>query len=393
MKLVPRNINGVTIGVDITKPNELFFEEEFVIKNPLISDIVSPADLCMAISPGNFTPLLMTWELLDKCSFSCSFCYIVGHSENKLIRFKDMKPHVNHLIELGLLYCTLTGGEATLHPDFIEIYTYLKKRGVIVEVYTNGSLITQEHIALFKKYPPYKIEISIYGMTQATFNHVAGTSKFSYHQILENILSLKESGANIICKTPVNKITEQEIYGIKDWCNKNDIKYYYSTDITNAYDGDNLSDFSADFSKKIQFEAEKLISIYTSEPEQFSKQQITSKTCYTCGIRNYGFHVNSKFALMPCSETHYPETTFEILKTGIDPALNKIREFVNAFTGKSISGCDGCEASLTCKMCAAKATIVRDDNGQIFDFKVPDNHCETQRSKSRAIAEYIMTSI
>ena len=41
-----------------------------------------------------------------------------------------------------------------MRKDFPDIYIYAKKLGMLITLYTNGSLINESIIELFKKYPP-----------------------------------------------------------------------------------------------------------------------------------------------------------------------------------------------------------------------------------------------
>lgn len=388
---VIRNIGGVDLMINPNKANEVFFEEDFIIANKIESEDLSPNDLCKYIAGNRYLPLIATWELLDKCSFGCSFCYIVGHSKYKVVKFNEMKPNIEKLIDMGLLYCMLTGGEATMHPDFAKIYRFLKESGVIVEVYTNGSLIDDTILELFRELPPYRIEVSIYGVTQNNFELVAGTDKFRFETVLDNILKLKNDNHNLRCKTPLNSTTLEEFENIAGWCKTNEVEFYYATNIYEAYDGIQLDKFAVDIETAMKFEAKKILDIeqrFTGEIDIYSNPK--GKTCYTCGIRNYGLHINSGFELMPCSETHFEQSKSSIRTVGIEKAIEKYRNFVSPFIGRDIIGCTGCEASNFCKMCSAKAEPVKDTFGNISDFKVPENHCENQRKKSRLIVQEIM---
>lgn len=391
MELIERTINGVDVAVDPHQSNAIFFDEQFLKSHSGIEPEITPVQICELLVGGTYHPLILTWELLDKCSFACPFCYIVGHTHRKIVRFKEMKPHIEHLVDLGLLHVVLSGGEATLHPDFLEIYCFLKERGVIVEVYSNGSLIHDEHINLFRRYPPYKLEITIYGLTQERFQEATGSTKFSHEEILKTILQLKRDGINVICKTPLNKLTEAEFDEIAAWCKAHQVPYYYSTSMSDAYDGVDLRQYQVTSTTEFRYETNKLKDIYSRYPKSFESITPAGKTCYTCGIRKYGLHINSGFQLQPCSETHFDETKSNLLETGISAAIQKYRTFVNGFIGKPIVGCSGCEASATCKMCSAKAETIRNDKDIIIDFKVPEGHCDRERKKIRAITELIIT--
>lgn len=389
MDAISRNINGISIMVEPHSSNEIFFEEEFLQNNSILQNIFTPNELCKLIAGEKYLPLILTWELTDKCSFKCPFCYIVGHSNNKIVRFLDVKSELKKLINQGLLYCMLTGGEATLHPDFIEIYSFLKENGVIVEVYTNGSLINEQIIELFKKYPPYKVEISIYGVTDGNFRKVTNTENFKCDQILTTVKKLKEQKFNIICKTPLNTLTEYEFEHIQKWCTENGISHYYSTSVYNAYDGESMSFYETDIMSFIKYEAERINEIEDLCPNDFKPN---SKSCYSCGIKNYGLHINSGFYLMPCTESHLEESRSNIIEVGIEKAIAKYRDFVEQFIDKDINGCSGCEASFHCKMCPARALPVRDSENKIYCFKVPENYCETHRLKHKKLIDKIMNN-
>ena len=67
------------------------------------------------------------------------------------------------------MWCLISGGEPLLRPDFPEIYLALKRHGLLVSVFTNACLVTEEHVELFRRYPPRDIEVSVYGATRETY--------------------------------------------------------------------------------------------------------------------------------------------------------------------------------------------------------------------------------
>ncbi|WP_418310343.1 radical SAM protein [Odoribacter laneus] len=381
--MVQRRINNVDVLINPYSANEIYFNSKFLEKNGSLVKSMSPSQLCGLISGCSYTPMLLTWELLDRCNFYCPFCYIVGHSHNEQVRFENIKSKIQELIDLGLLYCTLTGGEILLHKDFKEIYSFLKLSGVLVALYSNGYLIDNEIINLFKQLPPYKIEISIYGVDQKNFDKVTGTKGRDYQKVLDNILKLRDLGIKVKCKTPFNSITEDGFSKIGDWCNLNGIDYYYSTTIFQAYDGKNLNHFQSNFSSMISCEANKIQITDKSYPEIFDcEKQNTIKKCYTCGIKNYGLHINSNFELLPCQRTQIKECNYRIVDLGIKKSINLNRQFVNTYINKPIRGCTGCEASNTCKMCPAIAVPVYNNGNQIEAFSVPLGYCDFERERS-----------
>ena len=105
------------------------------------------------------TPLSFELELTARCNNDCRHCYINLPAGDLPARQKEWScdqigQFADQAVDLGFLWCLLTGGEPLLRPDFPDIYLMLKKKGLLVSLFTNACLLTREHIELFKKYPP-----------------------------------------------------------------------------------------------------------------------------------------------------------------------------------------------------------------------------------------------
>ena len=88
--------------------------------------------------------MFLTLELTSKCNYRCPFCFINTKDarENQLqqtIRFKDIKSDLEWLIDRGLLYCTITGGEPLVqYKDVIEIFKHVREIGLKTKLDTSG---------------------------------------------------------------------------------------------------------------------------------------------------------------------------------------------------------------------------------------------------------------
>ena len=101
-------------------------------------------------------PFAFDLEITARCNNDCSHCYInlpAGDKEVKEneLSLDEIKKITDEAVSLGTFWCLLTGGEPFLREDFFDIYLYLKKRGLLVSVFTNATLLTERHIQLFKK--------------------------------------------------------------------------------------------------------------------------------------------------------------------------------------------------------------------------------------------------
>ena len=149
-------------------------------------------------------PYVATFELLPNCNFECIHCYLGVHRQEKeMLSLKKVKHVLDELQNAGVLQLALTGGECTLRKDFPEIYRYAKKLGFIVTVFTNASNITDDLMDAFCEFPPFSVEISLYGASRETYRRV--TKRDAFDEVMSNIEKLYRSGIHFSLKTPLIK--------------------------------------------------------------------------------------------------------------------------------------------------------------------------------------------
>lgn len=125
-------------------------------------------------------PLSGTFELSPVCNFSCRMCYVrktpkeVAESPRGILTLEDWRRIAREARDSGLLYLLLTGGEPLLWPDFWTLYDELIDMGFLISINTNGSLIDDAAIAHFRRKPPLKLNITLYGANDETYYRLCG---------------------------------------------------------------------------------------------------------------------------------------------------------------------------------------------------------------------------
>ncbi len=85
--------------------------------------------------------------LTDGCNLHCRHCWIAPRFVNgkpdpgECLDVDLLRKAVTEAKPLGLSNAKLTGGEPTLHPQFVEIADYLTAEGLSLTMETNGTLI------------------------------------------------------------------------------------------------------------------------------------------------------------------------------------------------------------------------------------------------------------
>lgn len=348
--MVTRKI-GIEFDVNPYEANELYFEEDDYAETNE-GDLDSIFKLLYK-KRGGHIPLSVTWELTNHCNFLCPFCYIHNECKSKgdnevfSHRFYNIKNDIDLLVDDGMLICYLTGGECLLHPDFIEIFTYLKNKGVLVAVLTNGALLEEKHFELFAKYKPYKVEVSVYGINR-TF--VKKDSKEIANVVLNNILRLKENGINVIAKIPYNSCTASEFGSVREWCEKQDIPFYYSDELFEKYDGTANNQFT----KNLPFEESNNKEI---------EMKYGFKKIFDCSAGRYSLVISYDGFVRPCFafyRINAPEWNFDISDHGIMVAYNSMREKIKPLINKKLPYCKGCNNYSFCQECLATQCCEQD---------------------------------
>ena len=112
--------------------------------------------------------------------------------------------------------CSTPGGEIFARKDFLEIYTYAKKKGFLITLFTNGTIINEQIADYLAEWPPFAIEITLYGRTRETYEALTAIPG-SYDRCLRGIKLLKERGLPLKLKTVATSINKHEVLAMRQF--------------------------------------------------------------------------------------------------------------------------------------------------------------------------------
>ncbi len=139
-------------------------------------------------------PVNGAFELTERCNLSCSMCYVCHGASDGVQWAKELSASewlrvAQDAVDNGMVFLLLTGGEVFLRKDFFEIYTPLTRMGLMLTLYTNGTLITDDTARRLADAPPSVTEITLYGATKGVYEAVTGVPG-SYARCLAGIEAL-----------------------------------------------------------------------------------------------------------------------------------------------------------------------------------------------------------
>lgn len=120
-------------------------------------------------------------EILQRCPNRCIYCS--SHSNPQathIISFEIIKNIIDDAKSLGCKTVCLSGGEPFLHPQILDIISYIAKQQLICYVYTSGIYMKDE---VYSSLPNEYIE-AIRGMVDKVIFNVEADSSTLYDKIM-----------------------------------------------------------------------------------------------------------------------------------------------------------------------------------------------------------------
>src|SRR5260370_1229661 len=166
-------------------------------------------------------PLEVPLEVTRRCPLECQHCYNNLPMGDLAARDRELTKEeylgiLDELADMGTLWLLFTGGEIFARKDFLEIYTYAKQKGFLITLFTNGTVINERIADYLRDFPPFGIEIPLYGRTQETYETLTAIPG-SYQRCLRGITMLIERRLPLKVKTVGTSINRHDVIAMKEF--------------------------------------------------------------------------------------------------------------------------------------------------------------------------------
>ena len=330
-------------------------------------------------------PVTGSINLTHRCNLNCVHCYL--GERNSEIRSPDAELNteqwltiIDQVTDAGCLNLLLSGGEVLLRPDFNTIYKKAITSGLLVTIFTNGTLLNEKSLSLFADLPPQYVEISLYGATAQSYESITGI-KGSFEQCIQGIQGLYDKRLRFKLKTMVLSQNQNELQQIRNIAEQYEVKFRMDPAIFPCLDGNKTPlDYRVD--PTIAVEADfndpdraKLWQKYYKKTHKISSNE---GLLFSCGAGLTNFHIDPSGTLLPCLMLSKP--SFDLLNgdflDGWQNEINKLRSIKAPADHK----CNTCSKRGICGYCPAYFEI---ENGT---FKTHSQYfCELGEFRLQAI--------
>lgn len=333
-------------------------------------------------------PSLAIVELTERCNLRCQHCYIHDPARDREVRSRELTTeqwfHIfDELADAGCLWMTWTGGEILLRSDFSELYRYAKRKGFLIVLFTNGTLLNPELVAFLQEWYPHYMEITLYGMTPETYEAVTGDRR-SYDRCIWGIQSLVEAGVPLRLKTVGMTLNRSEIQAMYDFSAELGIEFRHDSVLRPTFYGKDINELrlaptevvDLDF---LRSDAEDLLRDgYRYGQEGPEKNSLYDPgRLYNCGAGFRSFHIDPYGQLTACHMIRSP--SYDLMNGSFQEAWDR---FLGAFRSSRISKdieCLHCELAGLCQRCPAFSELENGDPESVVEYACAIAHLRAER--------------
>jgi radical SAM protein with 4Fe4S-binding SPASM domain len=326
---------------------------------------------------GQRVPMQVSIEVTRRCPLECLHCYNnlpMGDMEAKqreLTKEEHFKM-LDELVDMGCFWILYTGGEIFARKDFLEIYTYAKQKGFLITLFTNGTIINEAIADYLVEWPPFAIEITLYGRTRETYEALTAVPG-SYDKCLRGIKLLKERGLPLKLKTVATSINKHEVVAMRRFA---------EDELGVDFKIDGQVNPRIDCSQSplaVRLKPEEVVALDMSTPKGMNEYRKLAlrdlenppalsqiDTMYFCGGGMSSFAINALGEMGICVVSQ--QETFNVRDAGLRALWEEsLRELRNRKRTR-VTKCTQCNIQSLCAMCPANGEMENGDRESPVDF-------------------------
>ena len=326
---------------------------------------------------GKRAPLQVSIEVTRRCPLECQHCYNNLPMGDQDARSREMTTEehfrvLDELVEMGCFWILYTGGEIFARKDFLEIYTYAKNKGFLITLFTNGTLINEKIADYLLEWPPFAIEITLYGRTRETYEALTQIPG-SYDRCLRGIKLLRERGLPLKLKTVATSINKHEVTAMRQFAEEElGVEFKIDGQINPRID-------CSQSPLAVRLTPEEVVALDMSAPKGASEYRrlahrdlesapnlSKTDTMYFCGGGMNSFAINAYGEMGICVISQ--QETFRVQEVGLNTVWQESLLKLRSRKRTRVTKCVECRIQSLCGMCPANGEMENGDKESPVDF-------------------------
>lgn len=167
----------------------------------------------------------LQFELSSRCNERCIHCYIPNDKKNHGFDMPTdkVKRILDEFAAMGGIHVTLSGGEAFMHKDLIEIARYCREKDLKISILSNLIALKDEQVATLKELNISLIQVSLYSMNPEIHDFIT-TVKGSFEKTKASIEKLVAADIPVQISCPLMKANKVGYDKVLDYAKSLKIK-------------------------------------------------------------------------------------------------------------------------------------------------------------------------
>ncbi len=348
---------------------------------------------------GRRVPIAGSLELTFRCNLRCVHCYLrdawPGGPDKDELNRAEVCDLLDQLVDEGCLWLLLTGGEPLVRSDFLDIYTHAKQRGLLVTLFTNGTLITEQIADYLQEWRPFVVEITLYGHSRETYEAVTGVPG-SYERCKRGIELLVERDIPLRLKTMALTLNKHEIQAMKEYATELGLGFRFDPMVNAGLNGSpNPASFRLTPEEVVQFDLADADRRRDFERfcEKYVRQPTEHKHIYVCGAGLSYFHIDPHGLLSLCIMSR--SRSYDLRRGSFRAGWEEFLPQVRYQTASDEYQCNRCELLALCGQCPGWAYLEHGDEEARVEFLCRVAHLRAEafsHNDARAYGDAAVTS-
>ncbi|MFZ0199562.1 MAG: radical SAM protein [Candidatus Sulfotelmatobacter sp.] len=326
---------------------------------------------------GQRAPMQVSIEVTRRCPLECHHCYNNLPMGDQDARSRELTTEehfrvLDELVDMGCFWLLYTGGEIFARKDFLEIYTYAKKKGFLITLFTNGTLINEKIADYLVEWPPFVIEITLYGRTRETYEALTQIPG-SYDRCLRGIKLLRDRGLPLNLKTVATSINKHEISSMRQFAEQElGVEFKIDGQVNPRID-------CSQSPLAVRLTPEEVVALDLHAPKGVSEYRRLAKhdsehppnleqgnTVYFCGGGMNSFAINAYGEVGICVISQ--QETFTIRDAGVQKVWEESLLRLRQSKRTRVTKCMQCRIQSLCGMCPANGELENGDRESPVEF-------------------------
>lgn len=336
-------------------------------------------------------PLSVTLEVTHRCPLTCAHCYNnlpmadreAAESELTLDEYRRV---LDELQQMGTFWLLFSGGEPFARKDFLEIYTCAKQKGFLITIFTNGTILTPAIADYLAEWPPFSIEITLYGHTRETYEALTGQPG-SFDRCRRGVNLLLERNLPLKLKTVPTSINKHEVRDMQQFAEELGCEFKYDA-LVNPRTDCSQSPLS------VRLRAEEVVALEFGEPKRRSEYRRLldadlaqgppppSDDLYFCGGGITSCAVDPYGNMSICVISH--QDHYNIRQGSFTAGWNQGLLSIRQKQRRGLTKCTTCQIQSLCGMCPANGELESGNPESPVEFL-----CEVAHLRAMAVGSEV----